>query len=114
MAAHIHAENEWLASLVAGDKVAIRRRHNAAPSILTVTKVTPTQIVCGQRRYRKDTGRVIGSDSWNSHFLKQATKGIRDEAEVAILAESFSLRDWSAIELQTLRAIAALLSEPQP
>lgn len=34
-------------------------------SVVTVSKVTPTQIVCGNKRYRKKDGYLVGRDAWN-------------------------------------------------
>lgn len=114
MPAHIHAENEWLASLKPGDEVATPRRLGHRAAILLVDKVTPTQIVCGLQRYRKDNGRVIGSESWSAHSIKPVTPELRQEVETQSLIADFSRRIWERVPLAKLRAIAAILSEPQP
>lgn len=66
----IEEHDRELDSIKVGDEVACGR------AIMTVTKITPTQIVCGCRRFSK-LGRPVGGGTWitaNQAVLAEAKK----------------------------------------
>ena len=107
--------NEWLQNLKPGDKV-IRRSGGvgAVDYIETITRVTPTQIVIGNARYRKDTGREVGGyDRWHSIWLEEATPEATRKVEATFkrlkLVRELSNMEWGKLPLETLEAVATLL-----
>ena len=66
---------DWLNDLKPGDK-AIRCSTGigALDTVITVERVTPTQIIVGSDKYRKANGRRLGDSGWHSCWLQQATQ----------------------------------------
>jgi hypothetical protein len=82
--------NDWAQSLKPGDHIAMRRGYGYATyQLLTVDRVTASQVVCGGYRFRKDTLRLVGGSSrYDSVYMLPATQEVRDAAEAR------ELRDW--------------------
>ena len=60
----------WLASLQAGDKVAVRKADGDGYHLLPVLRVTPTQIIVAsagrERRCNRSTGRIFNEPLFRS------------------------------------------------
>ena len=69
-----------LKDLVAGDEVLITSRYYRR--IAKVDKVTKTQIVANNARFRRDSGWQCGSDSWDRKIISVPT-----EKEIADVKE---------------------------
>ena len=82
--------DDWSINIKPGDQVAMRRGYGyATHSILTVDRVTASQVIAGNLRFRKDTRRLVGNSSqWESITMHPVTQEIRDAVE------SRELRDW--------------------
>ena len=69
-----------LKDLVAGDDVLVRGMHHRR--IAKVDKVTKTQIIIDNARFRRDSGWQCGSDRWNIRRISVPTeKEISDVEE---------------------------------
>lgn len=77
--------SDWLAGLSVGDDVALDAGFSGY-SIAKVEKLTATQIVIGNSRYKRDSGRLIGASGYRVSFLKMPT----DEVIASVLAEQIS------------------------
>lgn len=75
-----------LSDVKVGDKIAYQNPYSCwsgpkvAIRLLTVDKITPTQVVCGSDRFHKLTGKKIGSSNWGS--AEPATQELLDEINV--------------------------------
>ena len=91
---------DWLQRLKAGDG-AILTRGRGEKEVVTVTKLTKTQIVIGEKsralRFRRDNGRQIGGDKWHNVDL-----GPYDEAPAAVIA-THRAQDRLKAMLQSVR-----------
>lgn len=91
---------QWLAQIVAGDRVIVKSYDREADMVRLVTKVTATQIVTGTKgkevRYRKSDGHVLGGDTWHAMRLVQYTPEALD---------ALMLTKKRILLLQTVRAI---------
>lgn len=109
-------EYEWLSTLKPGDKV-IRRGTGigSMDEVVTVGRVTATQVIVGSEKYRKVNGRRIGDSGWNSHWLKEATPKLLESIayQKRHLALSRRLQDtrWAKLPLPLLEAVATVLDK---
>ena len=69
-------EEKKLEDLKEGDTVVIRSYGwaSAPYRFKTITKITKTQIVCGDYRYRRDSGFLVGSEGWNRERISVPTE----------------------------------------
>ena len=86
--------NGWLQSLKVGDKVIVYYGETASIRryVKTVTKVTPTLIIVGSQRYRKNTGELVGQNSYLS-IEKERLEMFTQEADEAIDKHRLELRE---------------------
>ena len=94
-----------LKDLVAGDDVLVRGMHRRR--IAKVDKVTKTQIVVGNDRFRRNSGWQCGSDMWNKRRISVPTeKEISDVNEenlrkkLVYAISSFDFKRLSTDELK--------------
>jgi hypothetical protein len=66
--------SEWLESLKIGDSVYHETRHRK--SIIKITNITKTQIVCGSSRFMRRNGTLIGSDKWSKSYILPVTEKV--------------------------------------
>ena len=100
--------DNWLGTLQPGDLVVVQGRRESLCKVLRVTK---TQIICDNSlRYRRDTGRSIGTSTWATMHLTEATtekvKTIRDNSKHAELVRKLSSANWRDYSLSDLQRIA--------
>lgn len=79
----------WLASLKAGDEVAIDSSYGRRWRMAKVNRVTATQVIVGQynAKYRRADGRSVGTQIWESTYIHEPTPEIRENVEIDRLTE---------------------------
>lgn len=103
-------DDEWAKSLKPGDEIAVGNYHRK--DIRTVDRVTATQVVVGDARFRRKDGMLVGDYHGLSRpYIMPATQKIRDgvrreklEAEIRRFADRLGRRD--AVPLDILEAVA--------
>lgn len=71
---------EWMASLKAGDKVAIKR--NSGWSIQTVKRLTATLVVVKDTyRFKRKDGYLLGGSAWDFTRIEPLSQEVHDAAE---------------------------------
>jgi hypothetical protein len=104
------SDHEWLASLKAGDEVLADDRWH--PTIDTVERVTATQIIAGNRRFRKSDGYALGRDSWSRVRIRPVTQKDRDRFEEAHLRAAITRHlEKGKPTLAELRAMHACIKQ---
>ena len=68
-----------LSSLRVGDKVVVYGRKSKR--ISTIDKITKTQIVIGNLKFRKSNGTQVGNDTWTNKCIGIASKEIIEKIE---------------------------------
>lgn len=63
-----------LENLKVGDFVVVSGSLIIGDELRRVERLTKTQIVVGNRRYRKKDGRLVGEGNWYYGFIKPATE----------------------------------------
>ena len=71
---------EDLSSLKVGDKVIICGRYGVK-KVVMIDKITKTQIVIGNLRFRKSNGTQVGNDTWTNKCIVIAEKEIIEKIE---------------------------------
>lgn len=61
-------------NLKVGDLVVVRGSLIVGEELRKIERVTNSQIVIGNRRYRKKDGRLVGEWKWHYGFIKPATE----------------------------------------
>lgn len=112
-------QTDWLNDLKVGDTVLVCKRYGTTPT--KVDRITATQIILGELRFKKSTGKLITSDQWSTIHIQQATpertQALADEAkrakllaEVTRAVEGFKLKQAPTEQLQ---AILDAFTNPQ-
>lgn len=103
-----------------GDRVAWRNRNNDQWSVVTVDRVTQTQLITSDKmRWSRKTGKAIG---WSVRFtcprLQEATEERVRTAEETVerreIETRLSRHSWSDDDLETLRRVDQALVPPDP
>lgn len=84
-----------LSSVKEGDSLIFRSRHYPEGMVVTVSRTTKTQIVCGNRRFRRSDGHRVGSDGawvWMRVSIPQEgeVETVRQRAEVRVVLDRMS------------------------
>lgn len=94
-----------LKDLVAGDDVLVRGMHHRR--IAKVDKVTKTQIIIDNARFRRDSGWQCGSNNWNVRRISVPTEKeiteIKEETfrkKLIFAISSFNFKYLSTAELE--------------
>lgn len=94
-----------LKDLVAGDDVLVRGMHHRR--IAKVDKVTKTQIIIDNARFRRDSGWQCGSNNWNVRTISVPTEKeiteIKEETfrkKLIFAISSFNFKYLSTAELE--------------
>lgn len=100
-----------LFDIQAGDEVYATSRYQSR--ILTVDRVTNTQIICGSEKFNKASGYSIPMCAWNPTRLRILTDEQRaiHEADIkkAKLNNYFKTVDWKRLSVHTLTQIKSLI-----
>lgn len=113
----MNAEKSWLSGLKPGDTVAYNTGGwSGVHSAMTIDRVTPTQILCGEKRFSRETGCLRGSS--NRYSLKPLTAELQEQIEHNALKNWLSSLQYSSarepLPVETLRAMKAAYDDAQP
>lgn len=104
---------ENLEDVKTGDKVIFCNGWDE--SVVTVTKVTKTQIHTGYSKYRKCDGRAVGADTWDRAMIKpyteEAEKRIKIENNKRIMASYFKGYKFNLLAYEDMVKVYNLLKE---
>lgn len=78
----------WLSEVKAGDSVACTNGYMGGISVAKVDKVTATQIVCGVRRFNRETGYLIGYNGYHRPQLIEFTQEVKDRVRADEVSSS--------------------------
>lgn len=96
-----------LKDLVAGDEVLVTGMYHG--HIAKVDKVTKTQIVVNNARFRKDSGWQCGGDSWNRKIISVPTEkeisDIKEENFRKKLIYAISSFDFKRLSTDELKQV---------
>lgn len=98
-------EQAWRDSLAAGDEIAVTRGWSSGHTIEKVGRVTSTQIVVGNKKFRKSDGYMVGSSGFHRQRLCPVTQDIRDKEETRYLIGRLESITKTERSLPVLRAI---------
>jgi len=96
-----------LSEIKTGEYVCTEGRGNCI-NLYMVTKLTNTQVVCGDTRFLKSNGKKIGSSTWDygRHGRKATDKDIlkvkTDNAKYYIHKKALALPDDLALNIQAM------------
>lgn len=84
-----------LSSVKAGDSLIFRSRYCPEGVVVSVSRTTKTQVVCGSRRFRRSDGYLVGSDGawvWERVSIPQEGElgSVRQRAEVRVVFDQMS------------------------
>ena len=102
-------KSEWLANLKPGDQVIVHWSHYDQYSIANVERITPTQIVISNTKFRRSNGWRIGGNEWATTYIQEPTQDLLEKAETIRLQKSMAGVKWSAVPLAQLRTIQGIL-----
>lgn len=99
-----------LSSVKEGDLLIFRSRHYPEGMIVSVSRTTKTQVICGNRRYRRSDGRRVGSDdSWVWMRVSIPQEGeletVQRCAEVRVVFDRMSMLSVSDITYEQAQKI---------
>lgn len=96
-----------LKDLVVGDDVLITSRYYRR--IAKVDKVTKTQIIANNDRFRRDSGWQCGSDNWDRKIISVPTEkeisDIKEEILRKILFHTISSFDFNRLSTDELKQV---------
>jgi len=104
----------FLDKLEVGSPVIMCGKYN--DYVLTVERITKTQIIVssGKGKFNRMTGRSIGTDSWNSTYIHEATeKAVAKIYEVnKRIAQRNVLKkvDWDNVPIEKMKEIIDILN----
>lgn len=107
----------WLAQLKVGDEVVIQGYYGRA--LRKVVKITPTQFVVGNSRFRRSNGLECGDKGYGRHHLVAPTDELREEMIESLDRNTLSVSlDWWRTKVRdapiaTVRKLLAVLAEAE-
>lgn len=104
--------DEWLSSLVEGSEVLITGTW-IKPQLSKVDRTTRTQIVVGNRRFNRETGRQISCDRWSVTHIQQVSDAFRESQNRAALKEKI-LEALDSATTEELAQINVILTKERP
>lgn len=104
--------NDWLKNLKVGDTViASGRNFNR---ICTIDRLTKTQIVVGNLKYRISDGGLVGAGNWNYGSLHEPTEefinNIKNTQKRNILINNIKNIDWYSYDNDKLDAVLKIVN----
>jgi hypothetical protein len=99
----LEEEIVWLACLRTGDRVAI------GDYVTSVTRVTPSMLVCGPYRFNRMTGKMLGASGFSIRYLRPVTPELLDKALRSRLVTKLRNDSMNDVPTTTLVAVVALL-----
>lgn len=102
-----------LKDLVAGDDVLVRGLHSRR--IAKVNKVTKTQIIIDNARFRRDSGWQCGGDSWNRKIISVPTENeisdVKEENLRKILINTISSFNFERLSTDELKQVYNIVKD---
>ena len=99
-----------LSSVKEGDSLIFRSRHYPEGMVVRVSHTTKTQVVCGNRRYRRSDGHLVGSnDAWVWMRVSIPQEGeletVRQRAEVRVVVDRMLMLSVSDVTYEQAQKI---------
>lgn len=104
----------WTQSLKAGDEVVVTGRFYGHDRLARVDRVTATQIVVGNERFRRDSGRRVGDSGYAFAYIVEPVAQRREAIERRMLTDAITRANFDKLPLETLRAAHELLCKRAP
>lgn len=101
------AEQSWIDALKAGDTVYFGDYDSGR--LCRVDRVTATQVIIGELRFRRSDGRRVGADTWDRIRLLEATPERIAAIRRAALVMRIRRVSWKDQPDDVLSAVAAAL-----
>ena len=110
-------DKQWLAALKPGDKVMRQQACSYGPTfrVMTVTRRTPTLIICGDERYYADVSRWAGREVGKVRFrgIEPFDQAKIDEAaaecERKRLPQEIQRFDWYSLDDATMAEVKVII-----
>jgi predicted phosphohydrolase len=81
--------------LVAGDKVIVESGFGyKSQEITTVDRITKTQIIIGNSKYRRNNGYIVGGTTWSRRYLTRYTEEAAAKVHLRIMRDQLSAYNW--------------------
>jgi hypothetical protein len=105
----LYIDKVWLENLKVGDKVALRYGWNGI-AIISVIKVTATQIQTNSGKYRRRDGRQIGETGrFNLNSIEPYTDVIRAEIEEKRMLRAIAEIEFKKLPIETIKQVLAIV-----
>lgn len=102
-----------LNEIKAGDKVYYTSPY--VSRILKVDRVTPTTIICGTEKFRKQNGSKITTDRWGCSRISVLTKSLERQHYAMVkkrqLITEIEATDFSQLSIDSLQQISDVIHE---
>ena len=95
-----------LDEIEAGDEVYYNSRYYS--KILKVDRVTPTTIICGTEKFRKQNGRQIPTDTWGSSYISVLTESLKKIRKKQLITKIKSV-DLFQLSVDSLQQISDVI-----
>lgn len=105
---NIENKKLWLESLKAGDEVAADASMGGS-RICRVVKVTATQIVLENTRYRRSDGLMIGSTAYRTSYIHPVDDKVRADVLARALSHRARCGELHKMSLANLRILDEML-----
>ncbi len=113
-------DKEWLKNLKTGDEVAVDSAMYGAGSVWSIYKVshtTATQIHVAMRnsvtKYRRESGREIGGDTYHSTEIVPVTDEIRAGIKRHKLLASLRAVKWETLTTAHLESVVEIVKQAE-
>lgn len=99
-----------LSSVKEGDLLIFRSRHYPEGMVVSVSRTTKTQVICGNRRYRRSDGYLVGSnDAWVWTCVSIPQEGeletVQQRAEIRVVFDRMLMLSVSDITYEQAQKI---------
>jgi hypothetical protein len=95
-----------LENVQVGDTLIWNGRHFADSQVVKVDRLTKTQVVIDDYRYRKSDGRRVGASAWDSTWVSMPKEGEIDKIRMARLHRKLVNSIDDACQVNKLRAMS--------
>ncbi len=100
----------WLDKLKPGDRVIVSDGHRGA-YVDRVDRITKTQIITKNGRWRKLDGHPVGGGSWSLSMIREDTPEAVEKANRTAQARYLSLVSWRTMPDDVLSVCAKLVRD---